>query len=155
MLQAIATVASFAFQISGAIILLLWYLTNSDRKIKQMCLEEHDGILMFDFDGSTVLAKENLQSKAKTFYQNTFAFADILIGYTSAIFANNTTLSPCCIFTFVVITTVVILGIEILLSKALAKINYSSDQRVKLDDSELKPGTVVMKEVKPSDSKPS
>lgn len=155
MLQTIATVASFAFQISGAIILLLWYLTNSDKKIKQMCLEEHDGVFIFDFDGSTVLPKENLQSKAKTFYQNTLAFADILIGYTCAIFATNTTLCSCCIFTFVVVATVIILGIEILLSKKLAKANYPSDQRVKLDDSELKPGTTAIKTIKPSDNNPS
>ena len=158
MLQTIATVASFAFQISGAIILLLWYLTNSDKKIKQMCLDEHDGPLWGSFGKlgiTTVLSKNDLQTKAKTFYQNTFAFVDILIGYTCAIFADSTTLCPCCIFTFVVVATVIILGIEILLSKKLAKANYPSDQRVKLDDSELKPGTTAIKTIKPSDNNPS
>ena len=144
MIQIIVTIASFAFQISGAIILLLWYLINSDKKIKQSCLEDHDGILWFNMDRTTVLSKEDLQAKAKVFYQNTFAFVDILIGYTCAIFADNTALCPCCIFSFVVIVTVAILGIELLASKRLARVNYPNDQRVKLDDLTLKPGTTIL-----------
>lgn len=147
MIQIIVTVASFAFQISGAIILLLWYIINSDRKIKQACLEDHDGILLFDMDGTTALSKEVLQAKAKVFYQNTFAFVDILMGYTCAIFADNTALCPSCIFSFVVIATVVILGIELLISRGLAKAKYSTDQRVKLDDFTPKPGTIICEEV--------
>ena len=137
MIQVIINVASFSFQISGAIILLLSYLTNADQKIKRMCLDEHTGPLwgIFDKDGlSTPVSKEQLQSNAKIFYKNSFAFLNILIGYTCAIFSGDINVCPYRIFTYVVFLTISILIIEILASNGLSKLIYREDQKIKTED---------------------
>ena len=81
MLSVAVMVASFSFQIAGAIILLLWSLKKCDKKIKESCI--NDGPNIFEFGGAgktyTTLSKSELQQKAKVVYLNIAAFIDIII----------------------------------------------------------------------------
>ena len=146
-LHVIITVLSYAFQISGAAILLIWCLKGSDKQIKQSCVEQHSGPLWLNFDNTTTLPKEDLQQTAKVLYQNICAFADLLIGYTCAIFVQNTGVSSWLIFIFVAIVTIIIIAVENIISHKKALRKYPTDQKVNLADLQIKKNTEFWEEV--------
>lgn len=127
----LVTVASFAFQISGASILLLWSIKKHDKKIEEMCLDQHSGPLWFDFYHMTKLNKDDLQANARTVYRNICAFLDILIGYCCAIFSNTSRYAPCCIFAATVAATVLIMLAEEAIINRIARRRYPNDQYIK------------------------
>ena len=131
-LSVLINVSSFAFQIAGAVLLLLWSLRKCDAKIKEQCLEQA-GILSFQFDETGVytdLSKEDLQATAKVTYKNIAAFVDILIGYTCAIFSTETPLPRWSIFVLVIVLTAIILWVENVYVSHVARKHYPKDERV-------------------------
>lgn len=126
------SVSSFSFQISGAVLLLLWSLRKCDSKIKEQCLHAGDSLVgNFDETGTyTNIPKDNIQATAKIVYKNIAAFLDILIGYVCAIFSESIPLSKWSILLLVIIQTIVILLIENVVVGAVAKKRYSADERV-------------------------
>lgn len=124
-------ITSFSFQISGAVLLLLWSLTKCDKKIKKMSTESNLYWRTIDDKGEKIcLPKEKLQENAKMVYKNIFAFFDILIGYFSAIFLGETQQCTCKKFVGVLISVFIIVLVEILIAKWIAKIKYKNDQDV-------------------------
>ena len=142
MIPTIISVASFSFQISGAVLLLIWSLCNQDKKIKSMCLEQHSSMLWFDLSGYTVLSKDDVQANAKVVYQNVFAFLNITIGYICAIFVKPIETPALCILGLVALATVVIVILELTLSKVIAKKKYPNDLRVTENDASIKSGAI-------------
>ena len=124
----IITIASFSFQIAGAILLLLWSLKNTDIKIKAMCLEHN--LTWGSFDNHKTISAEKLQSKAKTVYLNILAFVNITIGYSCAIFTPNIDIEKWLIFIFVVLFTLLIIILELLFTNLYVKKRYSKDENV-------------------------
>ena len=125
-------VSSFAFQIAGAVLLLLWSIRKCDAKIKEQCLESA-GILSYQFDETgiyTDIPKEDLQTVAKLTYKNIAAFVDILIGYTCAIFSIETHLPRWSVFILVIVLTTIILWVEDICVGHIARKCYSEDERV-------------------------
>lgn len=123
-------ILSYSFQIAGALILLLWSIGKCDRKIKQMCIAEHGGMLVGTFDETGThftLEKESLRKNAKTVYLNIAAFVDLIIGYACAIFAQPINGSPWCVLVYVGAVVVVILLLEYLLILLLANCIYHRD----------------------------
>lgn len=141
------SVASFSFQIAGAVLLLLWSLGRCDKKIKEMCLEK-DGILIWEFDNTTKVSAKELQENAITVYRNIVAFIDIIIGYVCAIFAVDPPISNWCVLDKVIISTGAILLAEMALTKYIAKKKYPRDQKIKVENDEIKEGTIVAREIK-------
>ena len=126
----LVAVLSYAFQIAGALILLLWSVGKCDKKIKQMCIAEHSGMLIGTFDETGThftLEKESLRKNAKTIYLNIAAFFDLIIGYTCAIFAQPLNGSPWCVLVYVVVVVVVVILLEHLLILLLANCIYHKD----------------------------
>lgn len=125
-------VLSFAFQISGAVLLLLWSLGKCDTRIKDICL--NDGVPSwgaFDEHGTySVLGKDTLRRTAKTVYRNIFAFADIIIGYALAIFITDTVVPNWVILILVAFSTAVILMLEYIATAIIAAIRYRHDEKV-------------------------
>ncbi len=131
-LPVLINVSSFAFQIAGAVLLLLWSMRKCDAKIKGQCLESA-GILSFQFDETGVytdIPKDDLQAVAKVAYKNIAAFFDILIGYTCAIFSVETPLPRWSIFVLVIVLTAIILWIENIYVGHIARKHYPEDERV-------------------------
>lgn len=131
-ISVLINVSSFAFQIAGAVLLLLWSIRKCDAKIKGQCLESA-GILSFQFDETEVytdIPKDDLQAAAKVTYKNIAAFGDILVGYTCAIFSTETPLPRWNIFIFVIVLTVIILLLENICVTCIAQKRYSKDDRV-------------------------
>ena len=128
-------ITSFSFQISGAVLLLLWSLTKCDKKIKKMSTESNLYWIEIDDKGEKIgLSKEKLQKNARTVYKNILAFFDILIGYFSAVFLKETQQGAWEKFVGVLILTIIIVFVEILIAKCIAKRNYPKDQDVYLDE---------------------
>lgn len=131
-LSVVINVSSFAFQIAGAVLLLLWSIRKCDTKIKEQCLESA-GILISQFDETglyTEIPKEDLQAAAKVTYKNIVAFADILIGYTCAVFSVETYLPRWFIFILVIALTAIILWLENVCVSCAARKRYPEDERV-------------------------
>lgn len=123
-------ILSYSFQIAGALILLLWSIGKCDKKIKQMCIAEHSGMLVGTFDKTGThftLEKDSLRKNAKTVYLNIAAFVDLIIGYACAIFAQPINSSPWCVLVYVGAVVVVILLLEYLLILLLVNCIYHRD----------------------------
>ena len=123
-------ILSYSFQIAGALILLLWSIGKCDKKIKQMCIAEHSGMLVGTFDETGThftLEKDSLRKNAKTVYLNIAAFVDLIIGYACAIFAQPINSSPWCVLVYVGAVVVVILLLEYLLILLLVNCIYHRD----------------------------
>lgn len=124
MCATIIAVLSYAFQLAGATLLLLWSIGKCDKKIKQMCIAEHGGGLIGTEDerGTHITIDcKSLQRNAKTVYLNIAAFVDIISGYTLAILARPVDCSPWCVLAMVIAGTTGILllnvGIVVLIAK--------------------------------------
>ena len=131
----LVTVASFSFQVAGAVILLLWSIGEADKKIKAQCLQNN--IYWGDFDENgltTTLSKVDLQTNAKIIYRNIIAFIDIIVGYICAIFVDQLSLSDWCILMLVISCTTLILVVEWQLSAFIARKKYPEDQKIKWED---------------------
>lgn len=139
------SVLSYAFQVAGALILLLWCIGNLDKKVKQNCVDSHAGILWGEFDAGgeyTNLSAADLQASAKNIYLNIVAFGNLVVGYALAIFMTDVAVSPCYILLFVVLAVVAILCIEYFLIAKIAAKKYCEDQKVYDKDLAIKTGTL-------------
>lgn len=132
------TILSFSFQIAGALILLSWTISNLDKKVVLEHLAQHDGLILKKEDNEmkVELKKDKLQAVTVVRYKNFFAAVNISIGYTCAIFAQNTDYSKSCTFLMVVMLTALIILAEFSLAKHIAKKMYPND--LLLSDSEIK-----------------
>ena len=129
MLSIIIMVASFSFQISGAVILLLWSLKKCDKTIKQKCIDGGSNWIEFGDSGKsyTTLSKDELQENARIVYLNIAAFMDIIIGYTCAIFIEDVCLFKWQVLLLVIVSTIIIIALEKLIVNTTAKLKYSRD----------------------------
>lgn len=130
MFSVLIAVGSYAFQVSGAVILLLWSLKNCDKKIEQMSLDNDPTIGYFDKTGTyDIIPKEKLQENAKALYKNVAAFLDLVIGYSLAIFMTDVDTKATKLFLYVVIAVVVILFIENCIIDKKAIKRFSDNKR--------------------------
>lgn len=146
-ISVVIKVASFSFQIAGAVILLIWVIGNTDAKIKNMCLE-NSGVMVGEFDRfgtHCVLGKEDLQKNAVTAYRNVVALLDVIIGYAFAIFVSETLVPNWCILCIVIALTFLILVVELYVVARLARHRYPGD--VKVTDDVIPDGTVIVTKV--------
>ena len=79
---------SMAFQLTGAIILLLWSFGKVNKNAIEMCFP---GIVAVDTDseGNGILKKDVLQKNVEKIFLNVFAFLCIVSGYIMNVFAFN------------------------------------------------------------------
>lgn len=135
-LRIIVKVSSFSFQIAGAVLLLLWSLRKRDRRIKEMCLSGSN-ILWGELSENgcfTPIAKEDLQTNAKTVYQNNCAFFYIVIGYLFAIFDGEVCISVWFIASLVCVCTTLLLLLGQLIPSIAAKRTYPVDQEIPTEE---------------------
>lgn len=133
MCATIIAVLSYAFQLAGATLLLLWSIGKCDKKIKQMCIAEHGGGLIGTEDerGTHITIDcKSLQRNAKTVYLNIAAFVDIISGYTLAILARPVDCSPWCVLAMVIVGTTGILLLNVGIVVLIAKIKYGKDVEI-------------------------
>lgn len=142
----IISVASFSFQIAGAIFLLLW----SFKPFEKTIVNNHFGQTAPSTFGRigegkvwVKITKDELQASAKTVWLNRLAFIDIIFGYVLAIFMEETSIVEWRIFLFVVLVTCSILFIENLLIQIHVKKKHKEDIELGVDNSDIAHGSVI------------
>ncbi len=146
MCATIIAVLSYAFQLAGALLLLLWCIGKCDANVVKGCFNNHPTPLRLEMDERgyyTMVAKEDLQESAKNVYLNITTFADLAIGYALAIFVTNVTISRWLVLTFVAVLVVILLLAECFGIAALAKKKYPTDRRVYNDERKPQKGEIV------------
>lgn len=126
MCATIIAVLSYAFQIAGALLLLLWCIGKCDANVVKDCFRNHPAPLWLEMDEKgayTTVSKEDLQESAKNVYLNIASFADLAIGYALAIFVTNLTIPRWLVLIFVAVLVVILLIAERFGIDALAKKN--------------------------------
>ena len=123
---------AIAFQVSGALILLLWCIEGAR---KEKIIERYfpgSNIAHRDNDGNCTLKKEKIQKIGKEAYLNIFAFVDIIIGYSLAFFIVNKC-EKVNAFLSTIVITLVILSVENVLASIISNAVYRKDEIVSYD----------------------
>lgn len=122
-------VLSFAFQVSGGVILLLlWVFTDAREKVIDSYYPV-EALAQSDDNDMCTLKKERVQGIVADVYRNRFAFGDLCIGYLIAVVAEKTLSNVETLFS-VIFMTVSITGFEYCLAKILAKRKFPEGMQV-------------------------
>lgn len=121
-------VLSFAFQLSGGVILLLWAFRNAQKQIVNSYYPI-EAVPQPDDNDMCTMKEARVQEIATNIYRNRFAFGNLCAGYLIAVVAEKT-LSNCTAFLSVVITTSIITWVEYNIAKFLAKKNFHENMQV-------------------------
>lgn len=127
-------VFSYVFQLSGALLLLLWSLKGIRKNAIDLYFPS-SSIVERDDDNICRLLKEILQKNAKTVILSVFSFVDLIVGYLIAILSEKQ-YGNCKTFLLVSIFTLGVVGIEYLLAVIIAKKRYPQDVFVSYEELE-------------------
>lgn len=119
-------ISMLAFQLAGALILLLNVVKGNKNAVIQNCFPGSN-IVDRDDENNCVIPKGKLQSSAHAIYLNIVAFADLVVGYLIAAFSPVAIYATCYTVLGVVGGTVVLLLAEYYLSLLVAKSIYAQD----------------------------
>ena len=119
-------VCMLAFQLAGALILLLNVVKGNKNAVIKNCFPGSN-IADRDDDNNCVIPKDKLQGSAHAIYLNIVAFADLVVGYLIAAFSSVATYETCHTVLGVVGGTVVLLLVEYYVSLLIAKLVYAQD----------------------------
>ena len=125
----LAEIWAIAFQVSGAIILLLWSIQGAK---KEKIIERYfpgSSCVERDDEDNCILKKERLQKISKEAYLNILAFVDIAIGYSLAFFVKNKYEATNALLSTIVIT-LIILFMENILAYIISRMFYRKDEIV-------------------------
>ena len=123
---------SIAFQVAGAIILLLWCLKGA--KLESIIEKYFPGsnIAKRDDENNCVLEKEKLRKISKDIYINIFAFINLILGYGLSFYAvSNKSKTKALILTILI--TLIIIGLEYLLSYLISICRFKENLTVNYD----------------------
>lgn len=125
-------ILSIAFQVAGAIILLLWCLKGA--KLESIIEKYFPGsnIAKRDDENNCVLEKEKLRKISKDIYINIFAFINLILGYGLSFYAvSNESKTKALILTIFI--TFIIIGVEYLLSYLISVCRFKENLIVNYD----------------------
>lgn len=131
-------VFSYAFQLSGALLLLFWSLKGIKKNILELYFPGTN-IIERDEDDNCTLLKEVLQKNAKKIVLNIFSFGNLVVGYLLAVIAEKT-LDNCKTLILVIVLTVAIICVEYILTVVIAIKKYP--ENILVPYSQLKPYNV-------------
>lgn len=119
-------ISMLAFQLAGALILLLNVVKGSKNAVIKNCFPGSN-IAHRDDENNCVISKDKLQSSAHAIYLNIVAFANLVVGYLIAAFSPVAIYETCYTVLGVFSGTVVLLLAEYYLSLLVAKLVYAQD----------------------------
>ena len=134
-------IAMLAFQLAGALLLLLNCSLGSKKAVIKNCFPGSNFIERDD-DNNCTIPKSKLQTSAHTIYLNIVAFADLVIGYVLASLCPVSDFKTYITVISVIMFTIVLLAIEYFGSKFVVKCIYAKDMVVpysELDDVDTLP----------------
>lgn len=148
MCATIIAILSYSFQLAGALLLLLWCIRKCDTNVIKGCFENHANPLWMEWDKDgefTRISKEDLQDSAKNVYLNIATFADLVIGYTMAIFMTDVDIPRWCLLIYVLIAVILILGGEYFGIDRGVKKKYNVDRKVYNSEHSPRKGDIAYK----------
>ena len=143
--EVVSYVLSLAFQVAGAVLLIIKYFG----KTKERIINEYfpgSNIAKRDSRGNTVLKKEKVQSCVQTIYDNRMAFVFIAVGYILSIFGAINEECKICVLLGVFFFTTIIIIIEKGLSIIISKILYKEDMEITFSEIADRADTIVTNE---------
>ena len=131
---------SIAFQLAGAIILLLWSFGKVSKNAIEMCFPSIAAVDT-DSEGNGILKKEILQKNVEKIFLNVWAFTCIVFGYIMSIFTSNDMKYLIEKATIVVLTTVILIVVGHISARYMSKGWFKND--VKLSPEEMEKMNVL------------
>ena len=125
-MEVIAYILSLAFQVAGAVLLIIKYWGKTRERI----IEDYfpgSNVAERDENNNITLEKHKVQACAQNIYDNRMAFVFIAIGYILSVFGAIDDICRVCILAYVIVTTIVIIIVEKLMSIMISKIIYTND----------------------------
>ena len=119
-------VGMLAFQLSGALILLLNSVKCRKERIIKNCFPGSN-IVERDENNNCKIEKEKLRKSAHNTYLNMMAFVDLVVGYILAVFSPTSSTEICLVLLEVILFTCILLGAEYKLTLDCAKNIHAND----------------------------
>lgn len=119
-------VLSLAFQISGAVLLILKYWGN----MRQRIINEYfpgTGIASNDGDDNAVLDVFRVRECVIEIYSSRVAFIYIAIGYALSVFGEKGEVASIIVLLMVFVASGVLIGVEFMLARVVARALYKDD----------------------------
>lgn len=117
---------ALAFQIAGAVLLLLKYWGNTKQRIINVYYPGA-GIASNDDNDNAVLDVSRVRECAMEIYSSRMAFIYIVIGYALSIFGEKGVASSVIVLVVVSVASGVLIGIEFIMARSVAIIRYKDD----------------------------
>lgn len=134
-MEFIMFVVMLAFQLTGALVLLVNSLKDIKKSVIQNCFPGSN-VSKQDNDGNCTIPRDKLQTSALKIYLNIIAFLDLILGYGLAALSPATDCSKCVTVISVLLLSGILTTSECYLCKGIAKWKYSVD--IKIPYNELK-----------------
>ena len=128
-------ILSIAFQVAGAVLLIIKYWGKTESRI----IAEYFPEIRFGLvnkSGKITMKKKRVQACARNVYHNRMSFLYIAIGYILSIFGNVSGVCKVCVLAFAVVCTLLLIVLERLISWVISVIVYRED--IDKDYSEVK-----------------
>lgn len=140
--RAMAYILSLAFQVAGAVLLIIKYWGRTRERI----IDEYfpgSNVIERDKNNNVKLQKDKVQECARRIYDNRAAFLFIAVGYILSIFGEMQGKCKVCVLAFVISSTVIIIILEKNWSYIAAEYFYKEDIPLKYDDIKEKADTCI------------
>ena len=122
----ITYVLSLAFQIAGAVLLIIKYWGRTRERI----IDEYfpgSNIIGRDDENNAHLEKRKVQKCARIIYHNRMAFLFIAIGYGLSVFGETSGVCRWCLALYVALCTIILILFERAISIVISKVFYRED----------------------------
>lgn len=139
-------VGMLAFQLSGALILLLNSVNGRKETIIKNCFPGSN-VVERDKNNNCKIEKEKLQKSAHNTYLNMIAFVDLVVGYILAVFSPTSKTEICLVLLEVILFTCILLGAEYFLSLICAKTKYANDMVIPFENLDGVDTVITLEEI--------
>jgi hypothetical protein len=128
-------VGMLAFQLAGALLLLLNCVKGSKKAVIRNCFPGSN-VVKRDENNNCKIPKEKMRESAHKIYLNIVAFGDLVVGYAMAMFSPVAEYTTGYTVLVAAIVTVVLLVAEYYMCRLVSKLIYSKDELVPYDELE-------------------
>ena len=122
---------SIAFQLSGAILLMVKFWGKRKEEILQQYFNSSESICRDDGE-EVVLRKEKLQKIFKEIYLTRFSFVYIVLGYLLSVF--DLSISKCCAILAILLISSILILFAFSVSTLICRTKYSKDLKILYDE---------------------
>ena len=117
---------SISFQLTGAIILLLWCLKGAKKENIIKRYFPGSNVIERDDENNCILYKDKLRVASREVYINIVAFCDLIVGYGLSFYADQSDNKTVAFITSMIITAV-LLVVEYMIAHLISVLRYKED----------------------------